>query len=67
MSADDDQGKRGQPLDPLKGLSLEEVGHYVLDEGRLTTPTEIDDNVIGFCESLSPGHDPIFLKPNPQA
>jgi hypothetical protein len=47
--------------DSLSNVPDSEIGEYIFDKKRLTTPVEIDNNVQQFCKKISPKELPVFL------
>lgn len=52
-------------VDPLLNLSDKDLGAYLFDNERLTTPATIDNNVQQFCKKISPNETPVFLTVQP--
>ena len=54
-------------FDPLACVSDENLGSFLFDKTRLTTPTTIDNNILRFCKGISPKTLPVFLSINPES
>lgn len=65
MSKRASRHKNKSKIDPLLNISDENLGDYLLDKKRLTTPVAIDKNVQQFCQKISPGESPVFLSVQP--
>lgn len=65
MSKRASRHKNKSKIDPLLNIPDEDLGKYLFEEKRLTTPATIDNNVQQFCKKISPSESPVFLPVQP--